>query len=219
MRYLILDLETAPLPNVADYLDPVEAARNLKDPAKIQADIEKRTQDQLENCGLDWNLNRIVCLGAWPVEQEVPAVWICEDEQAERAALEKLVAHLATPRPDILGFCVRKFDVPVILQRARYLGVKMPRISLKRYDNPHVCDLYDILTFDEQPATSVMRRSLESFCRRFGIEVVDEHSGKDVAALVAAGDYQAVSHHCRADLHRTRLLAERLGVLEPVGAF
>jgi DNA polymerase elongation subunit (family B) len=219
MRYLILDVETAPLPNVADYLDPVEAARNLKDPAKIQADIEKRTQDQIENCGLDWNLNRIVCLGAWQVEEETPELWTCEDEKAERIALKNVADLLATPRPDILGFCVRKFDVPVILQRARYLGVKMPRISLKRYDNPHVCDLYDILTFDEQPATSVMRRSLESFCRRFGIEVADEHSGKDVAALVAAGDYQAVSHHCRADLHRTRLLAERLGVLEAVGVF
>jgi hypothetical protein len=162
MRYLIIDLETAPLPNVADYLDPVEAARNLKDPAKIQADIEKRTQDQLENCGLDWNLNRIVCLGAWVDTAEVPALWTCPDEVAERNALEAVAALIGGPkggsRPDILGFCVRKFDVPVILQRARYLGVKMPRISLKRYDNPHVCDLYDILTFDEQPATSVMRR-------------------------------------------------------------
>lgn len=218
MRHLLIDLETAPLANVADYLDPVEAAKNLKDPEKIKADIEKRQREQREDCGLDWNLNRIVCAGLWGDDETEPSVLVVPDEAGERVVLETIANRLSNPRPLILGFCVRRFDVPVILQRARYLGVRMPRISLKRYDNPHITDVYDALTFDEQPCTAVMRRTLDSFCRRFGIDVQDTHSGKHVPELIAAGEWDAVKAHCLADLRKTRLLAERIGVLDAVAA-
>lgn len=216
MRHLLLDLETAPLENAADYLDPVEASKNLKDPEKIKADLERREREQISECGLDWNLNRIVCAGLWDTDAaDSPTMLTAEDHVDEHGILQEIAARLMDPpRPLILGFCVRRFDVPVILQRARYLGVTMPRISLKRYDNPHIVDLYDLLTFDEQPCTSVMRRSLTSFCRRFGIQVEDAHNGADVAALVASGDWEAVAAHCRADLFRTAMLARRIGVLQ-----
>jgi predicted PolB exonuclease-like 3'-5' exonuclease len=213
VRYLTIDLETAPLPNAADYLDPVEAAKNLKDPEKIKADLERRQQEQLENCGLDWNLNRIVALGL-AEESQLPVVWLAEDEAHERQVLTEFASFMRNPRPQLLGFCIRRFDVPVLLQRARYLGVALPKISLKRYDNPHLTDLFDLLTFDEQPCTTVMRRTLNSFCRRFGIPNGDEHKGADIAALVSAGEWQAVSDHCLSDLAKTRALAEKLGVLD-----
>ncbi len=225
MRHLIIDLETAPLPNVTDYLDPVEAARNLKDPEKIKADIEKRQADQLADCGLDWNLNRIVCAGIWDsafvTGREEPTTLVAVTESDERALLADLASIMmpnvsGASRPLLVGFCIRKFDVPVILQRARYLGVKMPRISLKRYDNPHITDLYDLLTFDEQPCTSVMRRSLSSFCRRFGIDVEDSIAGMDVPTLIADGDWPSVEAHCLADVKKTLKLAQLLGVVEPV---
>jgi len=215
MRAFILDLETAPLPNASDYLDPVEAAKNLRDPDKIKADIERRQREQVSDCGLDWNLNRIVCAGLWG-EDEHPTIISATGDSTEREILKEIAARLTAPRPQIMGFCIRRFDVPVILQRARYLGVAMPRISLKRYDNPHLIDLYDVLTFDEQPCTSVMRRSLTSFCRRFGIDVADEHRGADVASLVAEGNYDAIEAHCRADVLRVKALAERLGYLKAV---
>lgn len=220
---IIIDLETAPLENAAAYLDPVEASKNLKDPEKIKADLERREREQITDCGLDWNLNRIVCAGLWnPDTEEGPTMWACPDEVCERATLEAIALRLQPHyRPTIVGFCVRRFDVPVILQRARYLGVKMPRISLKRWDNPHITDIYDLLTFDDQPCTSVMRRTLSSFCRRFGVEVPeDASSGNDIAAMVAAGDWSGVAAHCEADMHKTAALARRVGVLqaqEPVG--
>lgn len=221
-RHLILDLETAPLPNAADYLDPVTAAKNLVDPVKIKTDIERRTQDQINDAGLDWNVNRIVCVGLWGQDYSGPQTFTAADEDQERTILAIAAARIdgaaRLSRATIVGFCCRRFDVPVLLQRARYLGVTMPRISLKRWDNPHILDLYDVLTFDDQPCTSVMRRSLTSFCRRFGIDVSDASTGQDVAALVAAGDWAAVEAHCRADVERTRLLAERLGVFAEVTA-
>jgi hypothetical protein len=213
MKTLILDLETAPLPNAADYLDPVKPAANLKDPEKIKADIEEKARKQREDCGLDWNLNRIVCAGFLDGADSRAIVLTAEDEEAERAILQNVAAYLSPMRHTLIGFCIRRFDVPTLLARARYLHVKLPWISLKRWDNPHVTDLYDVLTFDVQPCTSVMKRSLPSFCRRFGIEVEDAHTGADVAALVEAGDWDGVAAHCRADLQRTALLAARLGYI------
>jgi hypothetical protein len=213
MKTLILDLETAPLPNAADYLDPVTPAKNLKDPEKIKADLEEKSRKQREDCGLDWNLNRIVCAGLWPDSHSDPSVLIAQDEEGEREILRALGAWMSPMRHTLIGFCIRRFDVPTLLARARYLNVKLPWISLKRWDNPHVTDLYDVLTFDDQPCTSVMKRSLPSFCRRFGIDVEDAHTGADVAALVEAGNWDAVAAHCRADLQRTARLAARLGYI------
>ena len=65
---IILDLETCGLPNAADFLEPVTAAKNLVDPAKVKADIEKRTQERDEKLALDWNVGRIVAIGMWTAE-------------------------------------------------------------------------------------------------------------------------------------------------------
>ena len=43
----------------------------------------------------------------------------------------------------------------------------------------------------------------------------DPHSGKDIAALVAAGEWAGVEGHCTADILKTAALARRIGVLEP----
>lgn len=213
--WCVFDLETAALPDVAQYLDPVEAARNLVDPVKIEADIKKRTADQAGQCALDWNTARIVALGFVGSWMSGPEIMTCVDETREAGVLREFAFMMSEHHPRLVGFCSRKFDAPMLLQRGRYLNIDMPRISLKRWDNPDMVDLFDLLTFDDAPATSVMRRSLTSFCRRFHLDVeVDSTTGHDIAALVAAEDWNGVSEHCRRDLQKTRLLAERLGVIQ-----
>jgi hypothetical protein len=62
-----------------------------------------------------------------------------------------------------------------------------------------------------------MPRSLDAFCKRFGIVVTDDWTGADVPTLIKAGNWAGVEAHCLADLERTRLLAERIGVLTASG--
>jgi hypothetical protein len=208
---LILDIETAPLASAADYLDAVEAAKNLKDPVKIAADIATRTAAQREVCALDWNVARIVAIGTSDGHETV-ADW-CATEAEESQSLSRVWAAIG-PRTRVVGFCVRTFDLPFLVQRSRYLGITPPTFDLGRYARDwRILDLYDVLTFHDLQRTYAMRRTLHAFCRRFGIASDDTVTGADVPALVAAGDRDAILAHVREDVRLTIALARRLGYL------
>ena len=212
---LVFDIETAPLPNASEFLDPVEAAKNLKDPVKIAADIAEREAEQIGKCALDINVARIVTIGTWHLNQGV-VVDVLQCEADEREAL-KVFWRLADGRR-LVGFRCREFDLPMLIQRSRYLGVKAPTVDLGRYSRgDRVTDLYDILTFQDSQRTFAMRRSLASFARRVGLPAPTvDIKGSEVPALVAAGKWKEVGDHCRADVELTVALAEWLGCLPVV---
>lgn len=211
---IILDVETCGLVNAADYLEPVTAARNLVDPIKIAADIAKRTAERDDKLALDWNVGRIVALGWWTA-QAGTTVYRCEDESLEKAALLSFWS-LAKQRV-IVGFNVKAFDLRYLVQRSRLLRIPYPDLDLGKYGRGTIRDLYQDLTFsDGYNDQGAMRRSLKAFAKRFGLPVPDETDGKDVPALIAAGDWEAVEAHCRADVDLTLALARRLGVIAEV---
>ena len=61
--------------------------------------------------------------------------------------------------------------------------------------------------------TSVMPRRLKSYARRYGLTVDDAVDGKEIPALVEAGDWDAVRSHIESDVRLTVELAQRLGVM------
>lgn len=218
MHALTFDLETCALDNAVVYLDPVKPAANLKDPEKIAADITKREQERVADLALDWNVARICAIG-WQQDDEPIQVRAIRDETEEADALR---AFWLARQPEshvpprlLVGFRCRTFDLPFLIQRSRYLGVWAPAVSLDRYRDRDVVDLYDLLTFRDQPTTWAMRRTLKAFCRRFGIDVPPDIDGKDIAACVASGDYDTVVAHCRQDVALTIALAQAVGVLVP----
>lgn len=208
---IVVDIETAGLPNAADFLEPVQPAKNLKDPEKIAADIVARTEERNQKLALDWNVGRIVAVG-WKT-QTASHVGLCADEDEEGAELE-LFWDMARNR-SIVGFNVRGFDLKFMVQRSRYLDIAYPRLDLGRYSKGGVIDLFSELTFgDSIYDQGAMRRTLHAFCRRFGIPVTDTTTGKDIAALVAAGDWAGISAHVTSDVELTVALAQRLGVIQ-----
>jgi hypothetical protein len=225
---IIVDIETAPHPCAADYLEPlnldgIKPAGNLKDPAKIAESIAQRKADaiaehaaKLTRAALDWNLSRIVAIG-WSIGADV-IVMPCSDEFEERGALEAFWKD-AKGR-DLLGFAARTFDAPTLIQRSRLLNVAHRPLNLARYGNGSIIDLREILTFDDARYEAIMPRSLKMFCKRFDIPCEDEVSGADVPALIAAGEWEPVISHVTSDVRLTMALARRIGVLEPesVGA-
>lgn len=223
--WVVFDIETAPLVNAGDFIDPpnlddIEAPGNYKDPDKIAAYIadakvkkaEKYARDCAEKSALDWNVGRVVCIGLQTESMAAPLVSIADTEKREREILFWLWETISTRRP-VCGFGIRPFDLPFCIQRSRFLGVVPPRLSLARFDNRELADLSDILTFSDTQDTKVMRHSLKAFCRRFGIPITDDTSGKDIAGMVAAGDWDGVSAHCTSDVEITVALGQRLGVI------
>jgi len=61
-----------------------------------------------------------------------------------------------------------------------------------------------------------MKRTLKAFCKRFGIPVNDAINGSEIPALVAAGKWEEVAAHCRADVELTVQLAHRLGIVNEI---
>jgi hypothetical protein len=208
---VIVDIETAGLPNAADFLDPVQPAKNLVDPDKIKADIEKRTAERNEKLALDWNVGRIVAIGWW-TEEDGLVSRVAESEAEERVWLQHFWRECR--HRTIVGFNVKGFDLKFMTQRSRYLGVSHPILDFSKYSRRGITDLFLDLTFsDGTYDQGAMRRTLHAFCRRFGIPVADGVTGADVARLVAEGRWEDVRAHVESDVQLTLALARELGVV------
>lgn len=208
---MIFDIETAPLLDAGDYLEKPDAPANYKDPAKIDAYIAEKHAENLERCGLDVDLCRIVAVGVM-AEGDAPEVEFAADEPDERVLLREFWRRVG--QRHLVGFNCLAFDLPVLLRRSLYLGVLAPTIVIDKYRHPNVTDLMRVLDFNG----AIKARSLSFYCKRLGIVGQDEMTGADVAQAVAEGRWAAVAAHCRADVEKTAMLASRLGVFRPVEA-
>ena len=208
---IVLDIETAPIANAADYIEPIEAPANYKDEDKIAEYIAHARQAKLDKAALDPDLCRIVALGVWPEngDPEVPATII--SEAVERPSLQYFWRHYGACH--FIGKNCLAFDLPVLLRRSLYLGIEAPAIQLDRFRHPQVTDLQAILSMNN-PA---WWHTLTFYCRRFGLDVPeDATTGADIRALVETGDWEGVRAHCLADVIRTGKLAARLGLFKAI---
>lgn len=211
---IILDIETCGIEDPGRFLDPVQPDARLKDPDKIAADIAAKTQARLEKLALDWNVGRVAVLGWW-TERDGVQVSACQNEGLEATALGAFF-DVAKHRT-IVGFNCKGFDLRFLVQRSRLLGIRYPQFDFSKYSRKGIVDLYLELTFNEgHYDQGAMRRTLSAFARRFGIPCDDPISGKDVPALLAAGQWQVVADHCRYDLALTVALARKMGVIAAV---
>ena len=211
---LVFDIETLPLDNAADYLDPVEPDKRLVDPVKIEISRIERTKARDERLCLDPNVGRIAIIGWW-TENEM-TVYGCETETDEARAITEF--WRAIRQRVIVGFNIKGFDLPFLIQRSRYLDITHPPLDIGRYSREAIVDLFLELTFNQgHQCQGEMRHSLRAFAKRFGIACDDPVEGKDVPALIAAGDWQSAIDHCKSDLRCTVQLAQRLNLV-PVEA-
>ena len=208
MSRIILDLETFSLDDAANFIEEPSAPSNWKDEAKIAQYIQDATAKAISRCALDPDLCRIVCLG-WQYDGGAEVLMVAKTEADEKEALDTFWDRLRST-DIIIGFNVLGFDLPVLIRRSQYLGIDTPAVNVDRYRTPHI-DLMERLSFNGK----LKYRGLDFYCRRFGIHVDDPSTGKDIDAMVKAGDWSGVAQHCHADITKTRLLAERLGVIEP----
>jgi hypothetical protein len=223
---LIFDIETAPIANARDFIDPpslddIAAPSNYKDEAKIAAYIEDAKAKALvtferncaEKAALDFNLARVVALGWWTERHGDVQTALCRDEQDEREAIGALWS--IGKHRTLTGFRIREFDLPMLMQRSRLLDVPYPVLDLGRYARGSgVCDLYDILTFNGLRTENIMRQTCRAFAKRFGIAVDDTVAGAEVPSLIAAGDWEAVRGHVMSDVAMTVGLAQRLRIVD-----
>lgn len=218
---MVIDVETYALEEAAQFIEEPTAPENYKDSVKIAAYIADAKVKNLSRCALDPDLCRIVAIGTsfgdsadrWQRLMELDThIETCATINEERVALS--LAWLAVAHnPRVIGFNLLSFDLPVMIRRSQYLGIEVPQIALNldKYRTPHI-DLMERLSFNGK----IKAHSLSFYCRRFGIDVADDTTGANIDAMVKADDWDGITAHCRADVEKTRRLAERLGILQPV---
>ncbi len=211
---IVFDVETAPLPEAAAYLPPAEAPANYKDEAKIKAYVEEATAKEVSRCALDVDLCRVVAIGWWSETESEPSM-MHAGAVNEREMLMTFWALVGDRH--LVGFNCVTFDLPVLLRRSLYLGVHPPNIALDRYRHPGVTDLLQLLSYNG----ALKLRGLSFYAKRFGFDVADDITGADIAQAVAEERWADVEHHVKADVHKTALLAAKLGCFDRVtaGAF
>ena len=219
MHYLCLDIETAPIGNAADFLPvgDITAPSNYKDEQKIADYIAAKRLELIADAALDMDLARIVTLGMWTAADGV-TVETLRDEDDEALALSALAQRLKRPSPHgddcmLITFNGHRYDLPLIMRRARYLGVPFPELNLDRYKSPHI-DLYDLLTM----RGAIKSHGLRWYFRRLGYTDLLEADplkggGADVGQAIAEGRWGEVVDHCVCDIEGTVRLSRWLGVL------
>ena len=126
MKHIVFDIETIPQDEakLLALAPEFTAPANLKDPEKIAAAIAKKRADYLADAALNWKTAEVVLIGAG------------DDTgiQSFTAGTEKeLVGNFLTLLGDALadgvavgGHNVKGFDLPMLVNRARVHGLKIP---------------------------------------------------------------------------------------------
>jgi hypothetical protein len=213
MSSIYLDIETAPIDNADQFIEEPEAPSNYKDPAKIAAYIAEAKQIAVAKCALDFGLLRIVAIGIGHFDERgEPMVngRICKTTDGETAALVEAWARCEAAFKAggmVVGYNLASFDIPAMITRSWILGVRPAFDAVRRYGDPHVLDLMSAISFNDP----TRRKRLAWWAKRMGWTTDDTHSGAEVPALVAAGDWNAVADHVTSDVRLTMRLHQMIG--------
>jgi hypothetical protein len=130
MKHIVFDIETIPQDEarLLALAPEFTAPANLKDPEKIAAAVARKRADYLADAALNWKTAEIVLIGAGDDAQI----------QSFTGATEKeLVGNFLTLLADALadgvavgGHNVKGFDLPMLVNRARVHGLRIPSTVL-----------------------------------------------------------------------------------------
>ena len=193
--YFMFDLETAAnlTPAKIERFSQTAKTGNLKDPAKIEAKIREHVESCVEYAALSPATGRIVayswCLVSTENPYSIPPIHtnVGIEPLKEADLISSLSNAWKESNADLmLGFNIRKFDVPFLLGRSIARGVKLFSHLPRPNDYNLVADFRDYLT----------EGSLSVWLEECGI-APKNGDGSMVAQWVERGDVAAIrSYSC-----------------------
>lgn len=222
---LSFDLETLPTEEfvrrtLATPYDPstFKPHANTKDPDKIAAQRAEheashvaRMTEAAAKGSLSGMTGRIACWG-WASRREAHSTIVISESQEAVAVNDILHALNENALSTWNG---RAFDLPFLLLRAVILGVPIPkglqRGWFQRWETEQHFDGCALLRWRTNDYWS-----LEHAAQAFGVEPISLGNGKDIAALFAAGEYEAIRSKNMQDVRRTLQVNALLEAAFPV---
>lgn len=161
-KRLFFDIETQANPENLALMPEPKAPGNLKDPAKIAAAIEEKRAELIEMAALDPDYGKVLSIGYscgygtqnQIVVHAVGEVYFAEingngevDEfsYTEKDLISGFWKFFAECNGCCIGYNILGFDLPYLMARSMYLGVKVPLIpNLAKFRTEPITDLMAI---------------------------------------------------------------------------
>lgn len=141
---LILDIETAPLPEYKITFPEFKAPANYTDPAKIAASLAEQRAKYLERAALSATSGFVCAVGF--MEEDEFGDWkfsSIEHPLCESSLLLGVWHELQHPRT-LVTFYGKNFDLPFLIRRSWILGIKVPSwLREGRYWSRDIIDLFE----------------------------------------------------------------------------
>ena len=197
MKNIVFDIETVPQdPAKLLALAPeFTAAANLKDPDKIAASIAKKKADYLADAALNWKTAEVVLIGAGDAT-EIRSFTADSEKQLVGDFLD-LMGDALGDGVVVGGHNVKAFDLPMLVNRARVHGLKIPRNVLSFWRgrpqwHDNIFDTLEILSFGK----AFDGNGVDDVARVFGLPPKLGHGG-DFPLLWRADRQAAVAYNRR----------------------
>ena len=199
MKHIVFDIETVPQdPTKLLAMAPeFTAAANLKDPDQIAASIAKKKADYIAVAALNWKTAEVVLIGAGEATEILS--FTCDTEKQLLAEFLGVLGDSLGDGVVVGGHNVKAFDLPMLVNRARVHGLKIPRNVLSFWRgrpqwHDNIFDTLEILSFGR----SFDGNGVDDVARVFGLPPKLGHGGD--FPLLWRSDCQAAVAYNRRDV-------------------
>jgi predicted PolB exonuclease-like 3'-5' exonuclease len=213
---IFLDIETLPCSDpdlIAELTAGIKPPGSMKKADTIQRwEQEERPQavaDAIAKTSLDGAYGRVCAIG-WAVGDEDPKVVVGPEREVLDAFLGEMQLLLQPEdgRPQVakwIGHNIAGFDLPFLRKRCVIHGIKPPSQLLHTMkERPWDGGIGDTMLMWDSARDKMI--DLDTLCRVLSIPSpkADGIDGSQVAALFAAGEYEAIGSYCASDVVAAR---------------
>lgn len=209
MSNLYFDIETSGLPieERLPFRPSFTAPSNYKDESKIKAAIEEREKAWDESAPLSALTGKVLCVGMWTEKKGFHILESSDESDVIQSVLDCIQSNLQMGNK-VVGFAIKSFDLPFLIQRAYRLGVHVPKALYEGHW--YNSDLIDLAEVWSGPGNRDMI-SLDHLAKALGVGA-KTGKGKDFADLWE-GDRQMAVEYLERDILLSRLCAEKMGIV------
>lgn len=202
MSIIVMDIETRGSKDLLEvYLENIKAPKNLKDPAKIEAYLEEKRAEAINDMAVDPDFNEIICIGIKELDKE-PMLLSLEEyaEWLNETTILEYGAKIQNMYKKLVTFNGKQFDLQVIMRAGIKAGIKLPYNYLKgltdKYNKHHLDLMQELSTSWGQ------FKSLDKYLQIYlGI--------KKKPIDFATATEKEIKEHCVEDLNNTYKLLEK----------
>lgn len=201
---VIFDLETIPNKALIPLLPEVVANKNLKDPVKVAADIERKSKTQVADMAKDPLFNMICCAGWCDLEGNSGGILLEKENRDSEIALLVEFWELLAKYDTFVTYNGRGFDARTMLLHGMDYGIR-PAVNIDngRYNRGNHIDMRLVLNGNDPRGKGTM----DFFARRFGQGGKTENiDGSMVGDYWEMGLKQDILKYCIQDCEETKNL-------------